>query len=296
MMTLRIMNTDEEIKVIKEILLNCLQSDEEIKELIKNICSGRSEFGINVTDSKEENSEKDVEGKGCLEHENGDLEQDNKDLKREKGELEQKKIELEQDNKDLKREKGELEQENRDLKREKGELEQKKIELEQDNKDLKREKGELEHDNIDLKVVNEKKFPNGWGLYQELDKSSDETKECLSKCMKCASFSSFICSGAQLQNLEFIWDEALKAKRNNEQYADLFWRIFVYCTKLVNLAREQELIVILEPKLGDRFYSEIHSTTGTNSTAQGEVRDIILPGYRNTFKKEIKRKSNVVIG
>ena len=175
-------------------------------------------------------------------------------------------------------------------------MEQKKIELEQDNKDLKREKGELEHDNIDLKVVNEKKFPNGWGLYQELDKSSDETKECLSKCMKCASFSSFICSGAQLQNLEFIWDEALKAKRNNEQYADLFWRIFVYCTKLVNLAREQELIVILEPKLGDRFYSEIHSTTGTNSTAQGEVRDIILPGYRNTFKKEIKRKSNVVIG
>ena len=242
-------------------------------------------------------------GKGDLEQDNIKLERKKEELEREKGDLEQDNIKLEREKEELEREKGDLEQDNIKLEREKEELEREKGDLQQDNiklkiekEELERKKGDLEQNIIKLERENEKKFPNGWALYNELDKSSDEIKEYLSKSMKCASFSSFICSGTQLQNLEFIWDEALKAKRNNEQYADLFWRIFVYCTKLVNLAREQELIVILEPKLGDRFNSEIHSTTGTNSTAQGEVCDIILPGYKNTYKKEIKRKSNVVIG
>ena len=114
--------------------------------------------------------------------------------------------------------------------------------------------------------------------------------------LRSESFKSFICSGAQMKNLDSIWEATLDSKREGKSSdADILWKVFKYCVTLVNAAQGKPIIEMLKTQLGDRYDLDKHSTSGTNSSTQGVVREINLVGYRNNYSGKI-RKSNVRVG
>ena len=165
--------------------------------------------------------------------------------------------------------------------------------------------GQLEENNHYLKENNEsiqkqmeQRFPQGWELFEAYQNVNKHTKQILHNGVftKEANFMSFICGGAQTSSLEKLWD-ALKEciMSGNEKDAQILWDIFEYCIELVNSSKTQATYEILPVTEGDKFDLEIH-TEGPNSSAQGKVINIYLPGYRNTYNNKIIRKSIVQVG
>lgn len=324
MAIVQIINTDEEIK---EILRSILENDDSIKDLIKKIlledgekeqivAAGEDstqeqidnrdnqikELNEKVTglDNQLRNAKDKIQGmEETISELNSNLEVERDKVDTITGERDEKQREINQ----LKQEIGDLNGTIKEKKDNINDLVQQVNKCTENIEKIKKNLGKCENDlnnanekNEELKGKLQQRFADGWTLYQEISEVSDDRENDLPNVLKCDSFASFICRGAQLQTLEHIWDSALSARRANKQYADLFWRIFVYCVKLVNLANGKELIEILNPQIGDNYDTEQHSTTGTDSKAQGTVRKIILAGYKNVYKKKIEKKSNVCIG
>lgn len=324
MAIVQIINTDEEIK---EILCSILENDDNIKDLIKKILleDGEKEqivaAGEDSTQEQIDNRDNQIKelgekvtgldnklkaAKDKIQGMEQTISELNSNLKVERGkvdtitgERDEKQREIDRITKEITALNGTINEKEDKIK----DLIKQVDECTKNIEKIKKNLGKCENDlnnanekNEELKGKLQQRFADGWTLYQEISEVSDDRKNDLPNVLKCDSFASFICSGAQLQTLEHIWDAALSARRDNKQYADLFWRIFVYCVKLVNLANGKELIEILNPQIGDNYNTEQHSTTGTDSKAQGNVREIILAGYKNTYKKKIEKKSNVRIG
>ena len=237
-----------------------------------------------------------------------ELEQERQDraeaISRLEGERDGFKAELEQERqaraKDISRLEGErdgfkdkLEQERqarvKDISRLEGERDGFKDKLKKEQKDrvadIKRLEGDLSQ-----------RFPEGWSIYQKFLALPKKDRERVANYLYSEDFASFITSGSQVGNLESIWTKILETKRDGSESATTLWEVFRYCVRLVNVARGKELIRILEPNIGDKYDPNKHSTNGTNSSAQGKVQEIILPGFENLVKKRIEQKSNVRVG
>ena len=139
------------------------------------------------------------------------------------------------------------------------------------------------------------RFAKGWEVYQSFLKLNAEARKNYG--FHAENFETFICKGAQYKNLDGIWEAALGCKRDGKlDDAEIFWNVFEYFVQLVNFAFGDNFIEILNTQTGERYNTDIHSTSGTNSSTQGVVREVILAGYKNNNNRKIVKKSNVRVG
>ncbi len=139
------------------------------------------------------------------------------------------------------------------------------------------------------------RFAKGWEVYQTFLKLNAEVRE--NSGFYAERFETFICKGAQYKSLDGIWEAALGCKRDGKiDDAEIFWNVFEYFVQLVNFAFGDNFIEILNTQTGERYNTDIHSTSGTNSSTQGVVREVILAGYKNNNNRKIVKKSNVRVG
>ncbi len=139
------------------------------------------------------------------------------------------------------------------------------------------------------------RFAKGWDVYQSFLKLNAEARE--NSGFYAERFETFICKGAQYKSLDGIWEAALGCKRDGKiDDAEIFWDVFEYFVQLVNFAFGDNFIEILNTQTGERYNTDIHSTSGTNSSTQGVVREVILAGYKNNNNRKIVKKSNVRVG
>ena len=219
--------------------------------------------------------------KNSVEGERDRLKSELENLRREKNSVEDERERLKSELDNLRNEKNSVE----------GERERLKSELE----NLRNEKNSVESERDNLKNQLAERFPEGWEIYRKFLRIDSATRQ--NSGLYTENFASFICSGAQMKRLENIWDAALDSKRErNFDEAEIFWEVFKYCVRLVNAAQGDKVIELLNTQIGEGYTSDKHSTGGTNSTAQGVVREINLAGYRNNISKKIVRKSNVRVG
>ena len=192
-------------------------------------------------------------------------------------------------------ERNRLQSELENLRGEKNSVENERNRLQSELENLRREKNSVESERDEAKRQLDERFSEGWEVYKKfLRIDADARKE---SGIYSEDFVSFICSGAQMKRLESIWEAALDCKRNkNFNDAEIFVEVFKYCVRLVNAAQGDKVIELLNTQLGDRYDTDKHSTGGTNSAAQGVVREIILVGYRNNISKKTIKKSNVRVG
>ena len=160
---------------------------------------------------------------------------------------------------------------------------------------IRGEKISVEGERDNLKQQLAERFADGWELYQKFLSLDESTRE--NSGLRAENFMAFICSGAQMKRLEGIWESAIESKRAGRiNDAEIIWNVFAYCVRLVNAAQGDDIIEILDTQIGDRYDTDKHSTSMTNSSTQGVVREIILAGYRNNNSRKIVRKSNVRVG
>lgn len=170
--------------------------------------------------------------------------------------------------------------------------------LKKENQRLEQHERSLEKANKSLQSQMEQRFSHGWELFEAYQNVDDHTKQILHNGVftQETNFMSFICGGAQTSSLEKLWD-ALKECIMYDQQKDakILWDIFKYCIKLVNSSKTQAKYEVLPVNEGDRFDLDIH-TEGPKSLAQGNVVNVYLPGYKNTYNGKIIKKSIVQVG
>ena len=274
---------------------------ERLKSELDNLRNGKNsvEDERNRLKSELENLRRE---KNSVEGERERLKSELENLRNEKNSVEGERDRLKSELENLRREKNSVEDERERLKSEldnlrneknsvEGERERLKSELE----NLRNEKNSVESERDNLKNQLAERFPEGWEIYRKFLRIDSATRQ--NSGLYTENFASFICSGAQMKRLENIWDAALDSKRErNFDEAEIFWEVFKYCVRLVNAAQGDKVIELLNTQIGEGYTSDKHSTGGTNSTAQGVVREINLAGYRNNISKKIVRKSNVRVG
>jgi len=284
------------------------QERQDRAEAISRLEGERDGFKVELEQERQDRAEAISRLEGERDGFKVELEQERQDraeaISRLEGERDGFKAELEQERqaraKDISRLEGErdgfkdkLEQERqarvKDISRLEGERDGFKDKLKKEQKDrvadIKRLEGDLSQ-----------RFPEGWSIYQKFLALPKKDRERVANYLYSEDFASFITSGSQVGNLESIWTKILETKRDGSESATTLWEVFRYCVRLVNVARGKELIRILEPNIGDKYDPNKHSTNGTNSSAQGKVQEIILPGFENLVKKRIEQKSNVRVG
>ena len=240
--------------------------------------------------------------KNSVEGERERLKSELDNLRREKNSVEGERERLKSELENLRNEKNSVEGERdrlkselENLRREKNSVEGERERLKSELENLRNEKNSVESERDNLKNQLAERFPEGWEIYRKFLRIDSATRQ--NSGLYTENFASFICSGAQMKRLENIWDAALDSKRErNFDEAEIFWEVFKYCVRLVNAAQGDKVIELLNTQIGEGYTSDKHSTGGTNSAAQGVVREINLVGYRNNISKKIVRKSNVRVG
>ena len=240
--------------------------------------------------------------KNSVEGERDRLKTDLSNLRNEKNSVEDERDRLKTDLNNLRSEKASVEGERdrlkadlNNLRNEKASVEGERVRLQIELETLRTEKNSVEGERDNLKQQLAERFADGWELYQKFLSLDISTRE--NSGLRAESFMSFICSGAQMKRLEGIWESALDSKRAGKfDDAEILWSVFAYCVRLVNAAQGDNIIEILNTQLGERYDTDKHSTSGTNSSTQGVVREIILVGYRNNISRKVVKKSNVRVG
>ena len=240
--------------------------------------------------------------KTSVENERDRLKADLSNLRNEKNSVEGERDRLKTDLSNLRSEKNSVEDERdrlktdlNNLRSEKASVEGERVRLQIELETLRTEKNSVEGERDNLKQQLAERFADGWELYQKFLSLDISTRE--NSGLRAESFMSFICSGAQMKRLEGIWESALDSKRAGKfDDAEILWSVFAYCVRLVNAAQGDNIIEILNTQLGERYDTDKHSTSGTNSSTQGVVREIILVGYRNNISRKVVKKSNVRVG
>ncbi len=170
--------------------------------------------------------------------------------------------------------------------------------LRQENQRLEKRKHSLERANQSLQSQLEQRFAHGWELFEEYKNVSDHTKQLLHNAVftQETDFMAFICGGAQTSSLEKLWDALRECIiYGQKKDAEILWEIFEYSIELVNSTKTQARYEVLPVNEGDRFDSDVH-TEGPSSLAQGNVVNVYLPGYKNTYNEKIIKKSIVQVG
>ena len=265
---------------VKKIFFELLTEDEDFKQRL-------TEFILNAVAEKfsekiaQDETDKFSAEKFPVEGERDGLKADLENLRRDKKSVEDERDGL----------KTALENLRRDKKSVEGERDGLKADLE----NLRRDKKFVEDERDKFKQQLAERFADGWEIYQKflsIDESARKNSGLYTK-----NFEAFICSGAQMKRLESIWESAIESKRAGRiNDAEIFWNVFAYCVRLVNAAQGDNIIEILNTQIGERYETDKHSTSGTSSSTQGVVREVILNGYRNNISRKIVKKSNVRVG
>lgn len=140
------------------------------------------------------------------------------------------------------------------------------------------------------------RFAEGWRLYQQYQQVSDYLRGLLTGVFARPGFEAFIIGAAQERSLRPLWSATREAlmKCRDESSANILWDIFQYSLGLVNQSRPDDVFVLEDVAVGDRYDIERHALTG-GSRVQGTVRVVHLPGYRNVRTGDVICKSLVEI-
>ena len=167
-----------------------------------------------------------------------------------------------------------------------------------DDKDrAERKMSQLQSSIKQLQEQLNERFGRGWELFQKYHYLGDHSRQILGTAVfqREDDFTSFICSAAQPNSLEIIWDTARDATFNDQSRdAETLWQIFLYALELVNSSRAQASYSVLPVSLGDKFDTDFHAE-GPNSRAQGIVSQIFIAGFKNNYSGKIHRKSIVQV-
>ena len=271
-----------------EILVD-FNAHKPMKELLKNEKKNKnvSQSLQNTQDMKTVSIGKDVtcliEEKKLLEFRIGELQEENATLKDNNSVLQATIDKL----------KNETQKSIRDIEK----LENNKNSLAKIIQEEKEKNSTLQNAKAKLEELLSCRFDKAWVLYNRYQDVNDYYKRLLVPVFPKDEFESFVGGMFQEKNLERLWDIVKEAQEDNsveQETLGLFWNIFTYSLYLVNKTKKEALYEILSTKKGEKFDTYKHALT-IDSKAQGNLKEVFLPGFQNLYTKKIIRKSIVTI-
>lgn len=308
--------------------LELLRHDEEVREIIRQIVSGGSRLSPSWTEGERpEAIQKKQELRRALEQAQQEItaltEREQQALadgdryrqafeqaQRQCQTLEQQGTVLRQSLEQMQREAAQAQEKRDQARRQCHDLEQKETVLRQRLEQMQREtaqarqereraQGEaqsLRQEAEDADKALSQRFAEGWRLYQQYQQVGDYLRDLLTGVFARPGFEAFIVGAAQERSLRPLWSATREAliKCRDESSANILWNIFQYSLGLVNQSRPDDVFVLEDVAVGDRYDIERHALTG-GSRVQGTVRVVYLPGYRNVRTGAVVCKSLVEI-
>lgn len=308
--------------------LELLRHDEEVREIIRKIVSGGSRPSPSwVEGERPEVIQKKQELRRALEQaqekitaltereqqalaDGGRYRQAFEQVQQQCQTMEQQETVLRQSLEQMQREAAQIQQERDQARRQCRDLEEQGTVLRQHLERVQREaaqarqerdraQGEaqsLRQEAEDADKALSQRFAEGWRLYQQYQQVSDYLRGLLTGVFARPGFEAFIIGAAQERSLRPLWSATREAlmKCRDESSANILWDIFQYSLGLVNQSRPDDVFVLEDVAVGDRYDIERHALTG-GSRVQGTVRVVHLPGYRNVRTGDVICKSLVEI-
>ena len=213
------------------------------------------------------------------------------------GELQGENATLKDNNSGLQERIDKVENEIQIIIRDKEKLESDKNSLTNDYQEEKEKVSSLQNAKAKLEELLSCRFDKAWGLYNRYQEVNDYYKRLLVPVFPKDEFESFVGGMFQEKNLQRLRDIVKEAQEDNsvEQVTlEFFWNIFTYSLFLVNKTKKEPLYSILSTKMGEKFDTYKHTLT-IDSKAQGNLKEVFLPGFQNLYTKKIIRKSIVTI-
>lgn len=162
-------------------------------------------------------------------------------------------------------------------------------ECKRENNKLKQEIQEIN----DILIKEKMKYEEISHVYNLYENLNDEIKEEIKGIFKNQGLENFIFCGAQFENIQMLWDYIRKKMIENEYTClENLKFIFDYFFNQYNKIYEEEIYCRLNVNLEDIFDTEIH-TRSSNSKASGNIKEVLLKGYKNKYTNKVERKSVV---
>ena len=288
-------NIDNLENINLEILLGLLENI-EVRNKIGEIIFGNENYVKKISDLKKENEK--------LKLKNEELERD-KDIlstiEDNKEELERVAVERDQLGSELERVAVERDQLGSELERVvfernqlRRDLEEVTVERDQLGSELEKVIGHKEEEYKRLEDEYEKlkdKILDGLEIYNLYNSISGNIKNELKEIFKGESFEDFLFNGAQVRNIDILWEISKKGIMEKDKMAEKIVTIFYYFFDKINKTYVKPMYEYIEVKTGERANPTNQLFIGK---ASGEIRKILLKGYQDRNGKIIK-KSIVVL-
>ena len=146
----------------------------------------------------------------------------------------------------------------------------------------------IEERNI-LQAMLKQRFERGAEIYARYQSCREKLPSQVENVVRREGFEAFIVGLAQPDALEQLWEAARDAVLQN--HADfekvLLWDMFTYSMDLINQTVAEPLYEVEQVEKGDAYDMDRH-TTVRGSRIQGNVTEIIFPGYRNLHTGRIE--------
>ena len=173
-------------------------------------------------------------------------------------------------------------------------LEEVTVERDQLGSELEKVIGHKEEEYKRLEDEYEKlkdKILDGLEIYNLYNSISGNIKNELKEIFKGESFEDFLFNGAQVRNIDILWEISKKGIMEKDKMAEKIVTIFYYFFDKINKTYVKPMYEYIEVKTGERANPTNQLFIGK---ASGEIRKILLKGYQDRNGKIIK-KSIVVL-
>ena len=173
-------------------------------------------------------------------------------------------------------------------------LEEVTVERDQLGSELEKVIGHKEEEYKRLEDEYEKlkdKILDGLEVYNLYNSISGNIKNELKEIFKGESFEDFLFNGAQVRNIDILWEISKKGIMEKDKMAEKIVTIFYYFFDKINKTYVKPMYEYIEVKTGERANPTNQLFIGK---ASGEIRKILLKGYQDRNGKIIK-KSIVVL-
>lgn len=127
-----------------------------------------------------------------------------------------------------------------------------------------------------------------YNLYKSID---GNVKNELQEIFKGETFEDFLFNGAQIRNIDILWEISKKSIVEKTKVSEKVVIIFYYFFDRINRTYGKPMYEYLDIKIGARFNSTNQFSVGK---ASGDIKEILLKGYQDRSGKVIK-KSIVVL-
>lgn len=127
-----------------------------------------------------------------------------------------------------------------------------------------------------------------YNLYKSID---GNVKNELQEIFKGETFEDFLFNGAQIRNIDILWEISKKSIVEKTKVSEKVVIIFYYFFDRINRTYGKPMYEYLDIKIGERFNSTNQFSVGK---ASGDIKEILLKGYQDRSGKVIK-KSIVVL-